>query len=246
MRGSGMTAAGAKASAIADLYVNAQARAYADVDAADNPGGDASAIAKACPTASIADYYANADDYAGGGAEAYANASDVANATTSAGFDTAPASATAPAEAATAAVAARQARVKALTLSAVSGFIRSAQLTEVSLDLSNACRVLLPWSLRVTVCTPNELMDYLCPGSSMAVLKPVVKTRLERLRLITKVRVETNDDVTSVFWPSSMKHLEFGPGFNRAVEGVRLPDGLLTLSFGMTFNQVRRNCIFFF
>ena len=147
------------------------------------------------------------------------------------------------AAAAVAATAVREMHMKALMLAAVSGFARAAELTEVSLDLSNACRTGILWSLRVTESMPNELMDHLRPGSSMAVLRPVVKTRLERPRSIVKILVDANHDVTSASWPSSLKHLEFGPRFNRAVEGMMLPDGLVTLSFGVTFNQVRGgNC----
>lgn len=210
--------------------VDANAKASPNCGANGNPNGNGNADGNSNGNG-------NADSNSNGNANGNSNSNGSVDANARAGnakADTATA-------AAVAAAVVRDMRLKALTLAAVSGFARAAQLTEVSLNLCNACRAGIPWSLHVSESTPKALMDHLRPGSSMAMLRPVVKSRLERPRSITKVRVDANDDVTSASWPSSMKHLAFGPGFNRAVEGMILPGGLLTLSFGVTFNQVRRN-----
>lgn len=129
-------------------------------------------------------------------------------------------------------------RMTALSLFATSGFVEAPRVDETCLELSNACRARSRWSLRITEATPEQLMNHVWHGSSMTILGPLSRTRLQPRRNVMKVILDANRVVTFASWPATTKVLEFGAGFNRPVEGVVLPEGLESLAFGVRFNQV--------
>lgn len=135
-------------------------------------------------------------------------------------------------------------RMNVMALVASSGFVEAARMVEVCLELGNRCRERASWSLRVTDSTPQRLLEHLWPLRSIASTEalgrdPLGWSRLRQRRLIERVRVEVDRAVTGADWPVVMKELRFGDSFNHPVEGIKLPDGVRVLSFGVRFNQVR-------
>ena len=137
-----------------------------------------------------------------------------------------------------------EARVSAMALVATSGLVEATRMLEVSLELGNACRERVRWSLRVADLTPSQLTEHLWPCRSSAAVAalgsdPLGTTRLKRRRMIERVWVDVDRAIDRVSWPPAMKELRFGYHFNRPLERVKLPDGVQVMSFGNRFNQAR-------
>lgn len=130
-----------------------------------------------------------------------------------------------------------------MVLVASSGFVEATRMVKVCLELCNRCLEQASWSLWVTDSTPQRLLEHIWPLRSIASTEalgrdPLGRSRLRQRRLIERVRVEVDRIVTSADWPVVMKELRFGDSFNHPIEGIKLPDGVRVLSFGVRFNQV--------
>lgn len=125
----------------------------------------------------------------------------------------------------------------AFGLVVVSGFVQAAELQLVCIEMSNACREEVEWSLHITEATPPQLVNYLWRRSRMIAPGPLAHTRLQPHRKIVAVSLMDGRAVMFATWPATMRRLEFGDRFNSAVEGVLWPPGLEYISFGPRFNQ---------
>lgn len=139
--------------------------------------------------------------------------------------------------------------MSALGLVAVSGFAAVANgLERACLDLGNACREGAPWRVKVIPCLmPAHLTEQFWrtsdrPWSKKRAMRAaqraelLAESRLIPRKLVKRLRVVRDCDLTFLIWPPALKRVEFEL-FDVSIERVTWPSTLEEIQFTGTFDR---------